>query len=79
MRTSTRCPGFKIRRRAMARCRSGGGRAISWMCDRLICQLQELHKKGISGVQVNYSHYDTPGWPTYPAEPPIFSEAWWKV
>ena len=27
--------------------------------DRMIGQLKELRKKGISGVQVNYSHYDT--------------------
>ena len=32
--------------------------------DRMIWQIRELHKKGISGVQVNYSHYDSRGWPT---------------
>ena len=47
--------------------------------DRMIGQLKELHKKGISGVQVNYSHYDTPGWLTDQDEPEIFSEDWWKV
>ena len=47
--------------------------------DRMISQLKELHKKGISGVQVNYSHYDTPGWLTDQDEPEIFSEEWWKV
>lgn len=47
--------------------------------DRMINQLKELHKKGISGVQVNYSHYDSPGWLTESQEPPIFSEDWWKV
>ena len=47
--------------------------------ERLIWQLDELHKKGISGVQVNYAHEDSPGWPTYPAEPPIFSDAWWRI
>lgn len=47
--------------------------------DRLLWQIEELHRKGISGVQVNYAHEDTPGWPTYPAEPPIFSDAWWDV
>ncbi len=47
--------------------------------DRLIWQLDQLHQKGISGVQVNYAHEDSPGWPTYAAEPPIFSEAWWQV
>lgn len=47
--------------------------------DRMIWQLKELHKKGVSGVQVNYSHYDSPGWPTESDEPAIFSDAWWKV
>lgn len=47
--------------------------------ERMIGQLKELHKKGISGVQVNYSHYDTPGYPTEQDEPKIFSEKWWKV
>ena len=46
---------------------------------RLIAELDELHKKGISGVQVNYSHHDTPGWLTDQDEPPVFSEAWWTV
>ena len=45
---------------------------------RLIWQLEQLHQKGISGVQVNYAHEDSHGWPTYPAEPPIFSDAWWR-
>ena len=47
--------------------------------DRMIRQLEQLHAKGISGVQVNYSHHDTPGWLTDSPPPPIFSEAWWKV
>ncbi|MBM3892663.1 MAG: hypothetical protein FJ388_26390, partial [Verrucomicrobia bacterium] len=47
--------------------------------ERLIWQLDELHKKGISGVQVNYAHEDSPGWPTYASEPPIFSDAWWRI
>lgn len=47
--------------------------------DRLTWQLDELHRKGISGVQVNYAHEDTPGWPTYAAQPPIFSEDWWRI
>ncbi len=47
--------------------------------DRMIGQIKELHKKGISGVQVNYSHHDSPGWLTEHDDPPIFSEAWWKV
>ncbi len=47
--------------------------------DRMIGQIHELHKKGISGVQVNYSHFDTPGWMTDQKEPRLFTEAWWEV
>jgi hypothetical protein len=47
--------------------------------DRLIGQIEALHKKGISGVQVNYSHADTPGWLTDQDAPPLFTEAWWAV
>lgn len=46
--------------------------------ERLIWQIDQLHAKGISGVQVNYAHEDSAGWPTYPAQPEIFSEEWWK-
>lgn len=46
--------------------------------DRLLWQVRELHKKGISGVQVNYSHTDSPGWPSDAQEPAIFSDDWWK-
>jgi len=47
--------------------------------ERLAEQVEELYTKGISGVQVNYSHYDTPGWLTEQDDPPIFSEKWWEV
>jgi hypothetical protein len=47
--------------------------------DRMIRQLKELHRKGISGVQVNYSHYDTFGILTENDPPDIFTEDWWKV
>jgi hypothetical protein len=46
--------------------------------ERLLWQIEELHEKGITGMQVNYAHEDTPGWPTYPMEPEIFSEKWWE-
>ncbi|MEN6663135.1 MAG: glycosyl hydrolase [Phycisphaerae bacterium] len=47
---------------------------------RLIEQIRELHAKGVSGVQVNYSHYDTPNdWLTEQDEPAIFSQEWWEV
>ena len=47
--------------------------------ERLLWQIEELHRKGVSGMQVNYAHEDTPGWPTYAAEPEIFSDQWWDI
>ena len=47
--------------------------------DRMIGQVRELHKKGISGVQVNYSHLDTPGWLSDQDQPNIFTDKWWEV
>lgn len=47
--------------------------------DRMIGQVRQLHKKGISGVQVNYSHLDTSGWLTDQDEPGLFTEEWWDV
>ncbi len=47
--------------------------------DRMIEQLEKLHEKGISGVQVNYSHFDTPGWLTDESSPGIFTAAWWRI
>ncbi len=47
--------------------------------EKLIYQINELHKKGVSGVQVNYSHLDTPGWLTDEDYPYIFTEEWWKI
>ncbi len=47
--------------------------------ERMIAQLEQLHAKGISGVQVNYSHYDSGGWLTDQDEPRIFSAPWWEV
>ena len=46
---------------------------------RLAWQIEELHKQGISGMQVNYAHEDTSGWPTYAADPEVFSEPWWEM
>ena len=47
--------------------------------DRLLWQIEQLHAKGIPGMQVNYAHEDTPGWPTYANEPEICSDAWWDI
>ncbi len=44
---------------------------------RMDWQLEQLHKMGISGVQVNYCHKDTKGWPTYLNTPEIFTDSWW--
>ena len=47
--------------------------------ERMIGQIRELHRKGISGVQVNYSHLDTPGYLTDQQHPDIFTDQWWEV
>ncbi len=47
--------------------------------DRMLWQVRELHKKGISGFQVNYSHGDTLGWPSDSGEPKIFTKEWWEI
>lgn len=47
--------------------------------ERILWQIEELHKAGISGMQVNYIHKDSPGWPTYPVVPEIFSDEWWSI
>ena len=45
--------------------------------ERLAWQIRELHEKGVAGMQVNYAHRDTPGWPTFPNSPEIFTPEWW--
>ncbi|MFT4565139.1 MAG: hypothetical protein ACI9FN_000087 [Saprospiraceae bacterium] len=47
--------------------------------DRLLWQIEELHKKGVNGMQVNYSHTREKGWPTDKADPELFSKEWWDV
>ena len=44
---------------------------------RLLWELEQLHAKGVTGVQVNYAHDGR--LVTLKAEPAIFSEAWWDV
>ncbi|MBR6436194.1 MAG: hypothetical protein IKS45_06780, partial [Thermoguttaceae bacterium] len=44
---------------------------------RLEWQIEQLHNKGISGMQVNNAHKDTDGWGAYNNDPPIFSDEWW--
>ena len=45
-------------------------------------QLDQLANKGISSLQINYSHRDSGGL-TYglsnPSKPPLFSDAWWDL
>lgn len=45
--------------------------------DRLLWQIEELHQKGIPGMQVNYIHSDTSPWRTYMDDPQVFSDEWW--
>ncbi len=50
--------------------------------ERLAWQLEQMDGMGIAGFQINYAHSDQGGrsWGlTYPSEPPLFSDAWWKL
>ena len=47
--------------------------------ERLLWQLEELHKAGVSGTQINYAHTRSDGWKTETVEPAIFSEEWWDI
>jgi hypothetical protein len=47
--------------------------------NRLLWQLDELHKAGVSGTQVNYAHTRSGGWKTETVEPAIFSDEWWEA
>ena len=50
--------------------------------DRLSWQIDRLAGKGVMGLQVNYAHSDKGGriyGLTYPNDPPLFSEEWWKL
>jgi len=46
---------------------------------RLLWELEELHKAGVSGTQINYAHTRSDGWRTEAVEPAIFSDAWWDL
>jgi len=50
--------------------------------ERLTWELDQMAGLGISGYQINYAHTDKGGrsfgW-TIPSDPPLFSEAWWKL
>lgn len=50
--------------------------------ERLGWILGQMEGMGVSGYQINYAHSDKGGrsWGlTYPSEPPLFSEEWWKL
>jgi hypothetical protein len=47
--------------------------------NRLLWQIEELKKKGITGMQINYIHKDSIGLPTYPGEPDVFTDRWWEM
>jgi|WetSurMetagenome_2_1015567.scaffolds.fasta_scaffold01872_6 hypothetical protein len=50
--------------------------------ERLVWQLDQLKNKGISSLQINYSHLDSGGL-TYglsrPSKPALFTENWWQL
>ena len=50
--------------------------------ERLLWQLDQLTNKGISSLQINYSHLDSGGL-TYglsnPSKPALFSDSWWDL
>ena len=50
--------------------------------ERLGWILEQMAGMGVSGYQINYAHSDKGGRSyglTYPSEPPLFSEDWWKL
>jgi hypothetical protein len=51
--------------------------------ERLAWQIDQLDKvKGVMGLQINYAHTDHGGNSyglTFPSEPALFSEPWWKL
>ena len=50
--------------------------------ERLGWELEQMAGMGVSGYQINYAHSDKGGRSyglTYPSEPPLFSEDWWKL
>ena len=50
--------------------------------ERITSQLDQLKDKGITGLQINYSHSDKRGpttWLTDLSQPALFTEKWWKL
>jgi hypothetical protein len=50
--------------------------------ERILWQLDQLTNKGISSLQINYSHRDSGGLIyglSNPSKPALFSEAWWDL
>ena len=50
--------------------------------ERIGWQLEQMAGMAVSGIQINYAHSDKGGrsWGlTYPSEPALFSEDWWKL
>ena len=50
--------------------------------ERLSWELEQMKGMGVSGYQINYAHSDKGGRTyglTYPSEPALFSEDWWKL
>lgn len=50
--------------------------------ERLLWQLDKLTNKGISSLQINYSHLDSGGLSyglSRPSKPALFTDEWWKL
>ena len=47
--------------------------------DRLTWQVRELHKKGVSGVQVNYNHQNLSMDTDETGNPRLLTDDWWKI
>jgi hypothetical protein len=50
--------------------------------ERLLWQLDQLKNKGISSLQINYSHLDSGGLSyglSRPSKPALFTNEWWKL
>ena len=47
--------------------------------ERLLWELEELHRAGVSGTQINDAHTRSDGWKTAAVKPAIFSDAWWDI
>ena len=71
-------PDLKILLRGMVKCHSGGGAGILLIKTVCFGRSKSFIKKELTGCRSIISIKTAPGWPTYPADPEIFSDAWWR-